>query len=336
MAKLLITGVAGFLGSHLADRLLALGHTVVGVDNLLGGYKDNVPSGVEFYPLDARDYQKLAACTRGVEVVYHCAAAPHEGLSVFSPNLITKHTYNSTVSTVTAAVLVGAKRVVFCSSMARYGEQPDLPFHEGMDPKPKDPYGVAKYAAELVTKSLCEAHGLEYTIAVPHNIIGSRQKYDDPYRNVASIMINLMLQGRQPIIYGDGEQRRAFSFIADVVDPLVKMGFEPHVVGEIINVGPDEESTTINELAQRIARLVGFQSLQPRYVAGRPMEVKLAYCSADKARRILGYQTTYLLDRGLSEMIEWISQRGTKPFQYHLPLEIINERTPLTWKDQLF
>lgn len=336
MAKVFITGVAGFLGSHLADRFISDGHKVVGVDNLLGGYEDNVSRDVEFHKADSRDFEKMKSLMKGSEIVYHCAAAPHEGLSVFSPNLITEHTYNSTVATVSAAVMNNAKRVVFCSSMARYGEQEQHPFTEEMLPKPKDPYGIAKYAAELVTESLCTAHGVEYVHAVPHNIIGPRQKYDDPYRNVASIMINLMLQGRQPIIYGDGEQSRGFSFVKDVVDPMAKMGFDPHVVGEAINVGPDDEFTTVNELSRRIAGLLNFKNLKPVYYGDRPMEVKHAACSADKSRRLLGYKTTYTLNQGLSEMIEWIKARGPRPFQYHLALEIVNDKTPTTWKDKLF
>ena len=151
-------------------------------------------------------------------------------------------------------------------------------------------------------------------------------------------MINLMLQGRQPIIYGDGEQKRAFSFVDDVVDPLLKMGFDRSVVGEAINVGPDEEYTcvSINELARKVAVLIGFKNLKPVYVADRPMEVKMAYCSAEKARRLLGYRTSTNLDDGLVKMVEWIRRRGTKPFEYHLPLELITDRTPATWKDRLF
>jgi len=336
MSKILITGVAGFLGSHLADWLISDGHKVIGVDNLLGGYEDNVPRDAEFFKADSRDFEKMKSLMRGADVVYHCASAPHEGLSVFSPNLITEHTYNSTVATVSAAVVNSVKRVVFCSSMARYGEQEKLPFTEDMKPNPNDPYGIAKFAAELVTENLCKMYGIEYTHAIPHNIIGPRQKYDDPYRNVASIMINLMLQGRQPIIYGDGEQKRAFSFVNDVVEPMVKMGFQPNVVGEAINVGPDEEFISVNELARRIAKLMNFQPLKPVYVEDRPMEVKFASCSAEKSRKLLGYKTTHTLDEGLEEMVKWIKDRGSRPFQYHLPLEIINDKTPVTWKNRLF
>lgn len=337
MSKIFITGVAGFLGSHLADEFVKLGHSVAGVDNLFGGYEDNVSKEIDFHKGDARDYKKLEPLLKGVDVVYLCAAAPHEGLSVFSPNIVTEHTYNSTVGTLTAAVMNKVKRVVFCSSMARYGNQNTIPFTEDLPALPHDPYGIAKYASELVVKNICEAHGnMEYVIAVPHNIIGPRQKYDDPYRNVASIMINLMLQGRQPIIYGDGEQKRAFSFVSDVVGCLVEMAFEPQVVGQIINVGPDEEYITVNDLAGRIAKLLDFKALNPFYVNSRPMEVKYATCSADKSRRLLGYKTSHTIEQGLRAMIDWIKQRGTQPFTYHVPLEIISERTPDTWKDRLF
>ena len=214
-----ITGVAGFLGSHVADRVLALGHRVSGCDNMLGGYRDNVPDGVEFDETDARDFEKMKKALAGVDVLYHCAAAPHEGLSVFSPNLITQHTYNSTVATVAAAVLNDVKRVVFCSSMARYGYQGGEGgvFSEDMPARPVDPYGVAKYASEMYIEIMARSHGFEFAHAVPHNIFGPRQKYDDPYRNVVSIMINRMLQGKQPIIYGDGEQKRSFTFVADAL-----------------------------------------------------------------------------------------------------------------------
>lgn len=176
---------------------------------------------------------------------------------------------------------------------------------------------------------------MELVVAVPHNIIGPRQKYDDPYRNVASIMINLMLQGRQPIIYGDGTQKRCFSFVQDDIDCLKKLAFQDNVVGETINIGPDEEFVTINELAETIADLLDFD-LKPIYMPGRPQEVKLATCSADKARRLLGYNTQYTLRQGLSEMIDYIKQKGTKKFRYHLDVEIVNDKTPETWKNKLF
>ncbi len=330
-----ITGVAGFLGSHLADRFLADGHRVIGCDNLVGGYLDNVPPGVELHTADMCDRARMLEIMRGVDVVYHTAAYAYEGLSVFSPYLVSNNIFGGTISVVSAAISNKVKRFVHCSSMARYGTQPTTPFHEEMACLPQDPYGIAKYAAELAIRNLCEVHGMEFVIAVPHNIIGPRQKYDDPFRNVASIMINLMLQGRQPIIYGDGEQMRTFSFIDDVVGPLEKMATDPKVAGHIINIGPDDEFVTINKLAKIIAELLDFK-LAPIYMPGRPQEVKHATCSANKAREFLDYEPKTPLKQGLQSMIEYIRTRGVKPFHYHLELEIVTDKTPRTWKDRLF
>ena len=333
--RIFITGVAGFLGSHLADRMLALGHEVIGNDNLLGGYRDNVNPKVEFHEVDCMDLKTMMKLTKGCDIIFHCASTAYEGLSVFSPHLVCTNTYQITISMMSAAIQNRVKRFVFCSSMARYGYQPVYPFTEDMDPKPIDPYGIAKRAAEITIENMARVHKFEYSIAVPHNIIGSRQKYDDPFRNVASIMINLMLQGRQPIIYGDGQQMRNFSFVDDCIDCLERMAFQDNVVGEIINIGPDEEFVTINELAKVLARLLNFD-LKPIYVADRPMEVKHASCSADKARRLLNYKTKVTLEDGLKDMIEYIKNRGVRPFEYHLEVEIINELTPKTWSERLF
>ena len=285
--NIFITGIAGFLGSHLADAMIAEGHNVSGCDSLIGGYYDNVPKEAEFYEMDVNDYEKLKPLLRGIDIVYHTACTAYEGLSVFSPKLVSENTYLNTASILSASIANGVKRFVTCSSMARYGTQEIVPFTEDMICHPQDPYGISKYAAELLIKNLCAVHNMEYVIAVPHNIIGPRQKYDDPYRNVASIMINMMLQGRQPVIYGDGSQMRCFSFVQDDIDCLKKLAFLDEVVGEVINIGPDEEFVTINKLAETIADIIGFD-LHPQYMLGRPQEVKYATCSADKARKMLG------------------------------------------------
>ena len=201
-----ITGIAGFIGSHLAERLLADGHRVSGCDNLFGGYHDNVPVGAEFHQLDLINRDGIVPLLKGVDVVYHCAATAYEGFSVFSPHVVTQNVYGITTSLMSASVASKVKRFVFCSSMGRYGTQERTPFTEDMTPLPQDPYGIAKYASELTVANLATVHGMEYVIAVPHCVIGPRQKYDDPYRNVASIMINLILQGRQPIIYADDKR----------------------------------------------------------------------------------------------------------------------------------
>ncbi|GAB6052582.1 SDR family oxidoreductase [Magnetospira thiophila] len=332
--KIFVSGVAGFLGSHLADTFIAEGHEVVGCDNMIGGELHNVPDKCSFHQVDCNQFETMLRLTQGCDVVYHCAATAYEGLSVFSPNLVTQNIVGASVSLFTAAIQNKVKRIVYCSSMARYGEN-QVPFRETYETRPQDPYGIGKVAAEEILKNLCQVHGVEYVIAVPHNIIGSRQKYDDPYRNVASIMINLMLQGRQPIVYGDGKQKRCFSFVDDCIYCLKQMAFQENVVGEVINIGPDEEFVEIIELAEMISNLLGF-NLNPVFMPDRPQEVKMATCSSDKARELLGYQTSVSLRDGLQDMIDYIKKRGPLPFLYHLDLEIVNEITPKTWSERLF
>ncbi len=329
-----ISGVAGFLGSHLADALIAEGHRVVGCDNLIGGYLDNVSPEVDFYQYDCTYLNSMVKITRHADVVVHTAATAYEGLSVFAPHLVTKNIVQASVSLISAAIQNRVRRFVYCSSMARYGANP-VPFTEDMPCRPQDPYGIGKVCGEQLLVNLAQTHGMQWVIAVPHNIIGPRQKYDDPYRNVASIMANLMLQGRQPIIYGDGEQRRCFSDIADVVGVLEKLIFVPEAAGEVFNIGPDEEFVSINQLARLLADVIGFD-LQPVYYPERPQEVKEANCSAEKARRLLGYRTTVGLRQSLTKIVDYIRERGPKPFRYHLDLEIINDKTPVTWKERKF
>ena len=331
--RVFITGIAGFLGSHIADRCLAAGYLVSGCDNLIGGYLDNVPEQAVFHQIDCNDFKALAPLLRDIDVVYHCAATAYEGLSVFSPHLITQNIVTATSGVVSAAVAGGVKRFILCSSMARYGTNA-VPFTEDMAPAPQDPYGIGKWSAELLLANIAETHGMEWVVAVPHNIIGPRQRYDDPYRNVVSIFINMMLQGRQPYIYGDGNQKRCFSFVSDVVDPLLRMATEKCCAGEVINIGPDDEFITINALAATIARLLDF-NLAPKRIEQRPREVYFANCSADKARLLLGYQPTVKLEEGLAVMIDWISSRGTRSFSHHVELEIDSVLAPQTWSNKL-
>ena len=332
--KIFISGIAGFLGSHLADAFIARGAEVCGIDTMIGGYRDNVPEKATFTCVDCNDFESVKRAMNGADIVYHCAATAYEGLSVFSPHVVTQNIVTATTGMLSAAVANKVGRFVLCSSMARYGAQA-VPFTEDMNPMPQDPYGIGKVAAEALVQNVCETHGLDWAVAVPHNIIGPRQKYDDPYRNVAAIFINLMLQRKQPYIYGDGGQMRCFSFVSDVVAPLVQLGVDSKHNYNTFNIGPDDEFISILELAKTVADIIGFE-LKPNFVAGRPQEVRLANCSAEKARKYLGYEPRVRLREGLEEMVEWIRARGPRPFAYHLPLEIVNERTPVTWSKRLF
>jgi UDP-glucose 4-epimerase len=330
-----ITGIAGFLGSNLAEYYLKKNFKVSGCDNLIGGSLDNINvKKVNFFKANCEDFEMMKKITKDVDILCHAAAYAHEGLSSFSPVLISNNNVTGSVSVFTAAIVNKVKRIVYCSSMARYGNI-RIPFREDDETKPVDPYGVSKVAAENILKILSKTHNIEYNIAVPHNIIGAKQKYDDPYRNVVSIMINLMLQKKSPIIYGDGNQKRTFSDIDDCIYCLDKLLTDPKVVSQVVNIGPDEEFTSINELYRLLSNKLKF-NLEPKYLEDRPNEVKEATCSADKARKILGYKTSVSLDESLDKMINYISKKGPKKFQYNYPLEIDNEKTPLAWKEKLF
>lgn len=329
MSNVLITGVAGLVGSNIAKSLISK-HSVTGVDNLIGGYQDNIPEGINFIKKDCNDL--TAEDFEGIDIVLHAACTPHEGLSVFSPKIITDNTFGMSMNVLKCAIQAGVKKFIFTSSMARYGSQEKVPFTEDLTPNPQDPYGIAKVAFEQSLKVLSEVHGMKFVTVVPHNIIGPGQVYTDPFRNVAGIMINRMLQGRQPVIYGDGLQMRCFSDISDIVDPIVKLVETDVADGETINIGPDNNFITINELAERIAKLIDFK-LDPIYLPDRPKEVRFANCSADKARGMLDYNPSTKLDDTLSNMINYVRDRGSQDFNFYLPVEIVNDLTPITWTD---
>jgi UDP-glucose 4-epimerase len=331
--KIFITGIAGFLGSHLADRFIELGHTVIGNDTLIGGYIDNVPKQAQLFVVDCCDVKEMSKIMEGSDIVIHCAATAHEGLSVFSPSFITKNIFEASVATISTAIQNNIKRFVFCSSMARYGNQ-ESPYNEDMKPMPEDPYAVAKVASEDVLKMLCETHGMEWNIAIPHNIVGPRQRYDDPFRNVMSIMINRNLRGKPSIIYGDGEQTRCFSYVDDCIQCLEKMALDSNIVSQIINIGPDEGTITVKEMAKIVAEECNMN--EPAiHMPDRPREVKHASCSSDKARKLLNYETKTELRTAVQKTVEYVKQKGPKEFDYSYPLEIINDKTPTTWKNRL-
>ena len=332
--KFFITGIAGFLGSHVADKLLSDGHTVSGCDNLIGGEMSNVPVDAEFFQVDAIYLNQMKKMTKNTDVIIHTACTAYEGLSVFSPYLVGQNTYQISMSVFTAAVENNVNKVINCSSMARYGFQETTPFTEDMTPKPVDPYGIAKLASEQTLEVLSDVYGLNYVNLVPHNIIGPRQKYDDPYRNVVSIMINRILNGMPPIIYGDGSQTRCFSDIDDVINPLTSSIFNEDAISETINIGPDEDVISIKELSYKILETLN-SDLEPIFVDERPQEVKFAHCSAEKSRKLLDYKTTVSLDESIEKIANWIIKNGPKKFRYHLDIEINHEKTPKTWRDKL-
>lgn len=326
--KIFVTGLAGFIAGHLADALSADGHEIYGCD-IAGTSNDIAPS-------DCCDFNMMLALMRSFrpEVVVHCAALPHEGLSVFSPSVITDSIYAASVSVFSAAIAAGARRIVNLSSMSRYGAIPS-PFYESDDPKPADPYGIAKLAAERTLECLAKIHGVEYVTAVPHSIYGPRQCRSDPYRNVIAIMMNRILQDKPPIIYGDGSQRRCFSYVDDIVPCLVQMATsdDPDILGRIINIGPDTGDVSILQLCHMVSNEMGYRG-PPLHYDRRPAEVHHANCSGQLSRGLLGYKPKTSLQNGIHLMAEWIKKVGPKPFNYHLPVEILRPNTPKTWTNQ--
>tara|TARA_A100001011_G_C14299509_1_gene840079 strand:+ start:1167 stop:2168 length:1002 start_codon:yes stop_codon:yes gene_type:complete len=331
--NIFITGIAGFLGSNLAHYLSNKGFKVYGNDNFIGGYEDNLSKNFKFYNVDCCDFNKMNKILKNMDIVIHSAATAYEGFSVFSPSFVTKNIYEASVSTFSAAISNKVKKIIFFSSMARYGEQ-SYPFTEDMTPMPQDPYGIAKVAAEQTLKNLCNTHKTDWTILVPHNIVGPRQKYDDPFRNVLSIFLNRMIRKKPAIIYGDGSQKRCFSYVDDCISCIEESITNEITSKEIINIGPDEEFISIKELADKCSNITGFNE-KHIYYKDRPQEVKFATCSSNKARKLINYRTKYTLEESIKLTYEYIKARGAKEFEYKFDLEIQNDLTPETWKNKI-
>jgi len=339
--RILITGVAGLIGSQLARFFLSKGYEVVGIDNLTGGYRTNLPkhSNFSFFEQDILNTIPLNHTFKQVkpEAVFHCAALPHEGLSVFSPSTITKNIYSGTISVASAAIASGSKYFFNTSSMARYGEG-NPPFKETDVLNPQDPYGMAKMQAEQMLNLLSDIHGIKVFHIVPHNVCGPHQCYSDPYRNVLSIFSNMVLQDKAVFIYGDGQQRRSFSHIYDcikAIDTLFTLRDEISNK-EVFNIGPGEDTEiTIEELALKVFREF---NKEPKltYLPPRPREVKDAWVDTSKAEAILNYRAHLDVDDTIRDTVAWIKKSPKRSFNYHLDLEIINNTTPKTWTDRLF
>ncbi len=332
--KVLVTGGAGFLGSHLAEFLLNEGHEVVILDDLSGGYENNIPKGANFIKGDIRDKKLVDSIMQDIDIVYHLAAKAAVVQSLFCPIEYAEVDYIGSLNLIVSAVNHKVKRFVFTSSMDRYGKQDKLPMTEDMLPKPEDPYGVSKLMVERILEIYYDLFGMEYVVLVPHNIYGPKQNLADPYRNVIAIFMNRILQGKPPIIYGDGLQTREFSYVDDVTPYIAKAGFASNVVGETINIGPDENPVTIKELADLVIDAMGFDG-KPIHAEARPKEVKHAYCSSAKARKLLGYKTATPLSLGLKKMAGWVKKMGPRPFKYRDSFEIESDKIPSTWRKKL-
>ena len=327
--RVLVTGCAGFMGSWLANYL-SKQHEVVGVDNFLGGFRENIPKGIIFKNIDLRDRFSVERLFKRYkpEVVFHLAAYAAEGQSVFSPIEINDNNITPMNILLVAAVNNDVKRIVFTSSMAVYGRVNQPPFDESMPRAPVDPYGAAKAYCENMLEVFNEAYGIEYTIIRPHNCFGPLQNTADAFRNVLGIWMNRILRGKPPLIYGDGEQERAFSYIGDVTPPLARAGFEKKANKQIINLG-SPEVVTINKACKLLLDVAG-SDFEPVYMPARPCEVKRAFCTTDKSEKILKYKFKTPLKKGLEKMWEWAKEKGPRTPTYKIPLEI-TKNAPEYW-----
>lgn len=332
--KIIVTGAAGFMGSHLVDVLVKEGHEVHSLDDLSGGFIENVNKESTFVELDLRNKDETERIVKKIkpEIIFHLAADATEGRSQFTPIECTSRNYTAYLNLLIPAINAGIKKIVVFSSMAVYGSQ-RTPFNEDMEPKPEDVYGVSKAAMEASTKILSEVYGFDYTILRPHNVYGPRQNMADPYRNVIAIFMNCLLRNKTFYIYGDGQQKRAFSYIDDQIPCMMRAGFDGKTNGEIINLGPVKE-ITINSLAEIVLRISGSR-LKPVYMPPRPREVKDAWCTNGKSVRLLGYKDTVSIEEGVKRMWAWAKAAGPKTPRYIDALELVNDKIPKTWKNKL-
>jgi len=327
----LITGGAGFIGSHLVDRFIAEGDRVAIIDDLSGGNRDNLNPNVEFYECDLRSASRANELISTIrpEIVYHLAANAAENKAQFSPIDITSRNYDTFINTFVPALRNGLKRVIVTSSIAVYGNQ-QAPFKETAVPEPEDLYGVSKLSMEKSLHILSKVHQFEYVITRPHNVYGPRQNMRDPYRNVVTIFMNALLKGESYYIYGDGSQQRCFSYIDDVVNALQVCATAP-VNGMTFNVGSDA-AHTLNELSEVLQQVVG-TSLPPKYLPSRPLDVPIAIADHTLAKQHLRYEDTTSLREGIGRTWEYAKKLGYQQPEYG-GIELDSPLIPKNWRNE--
>ncbi|MFV0626582.1 MAG: NAD-dependent epimerase/dehydratase family protein [Alphaproteobacteria bacterium] len=303
--KVLITGIAGLLGSNFSRYLISKGYDVVGIDDFSGGYKENLAEGIRCSDINLADLEAVDKFFREEKpnYVYHFAAYAAEGLSPFVRKFNYTNNLICSANLITSSINHDVTKFIFTSSMATYGSENIPPFVETMQPKPMDPYGIAKYAVEMDLKLSCEQFGLNYSIIRPHNIVGKYQNIWDRYRNVIGIWIRKSMNNEPLTIFGDGLQTRAFSDVKYYYEPFEKLMFDYN--GEIFNLGADRERTILEaaQLVQKCAKNFGFSPdiihFEPRH------EAKFAFCNHDKAKSLLNFKDGTDLEQTINEMFEW-------------------------------
>ena len=326
--RVLVTGGAGFIGSHLVDYLIERGHDVRVIDDLSGGLKENINQKAHYLQGSIVDEKLVEEAVKDCEVIYHLAAYAAEGLSHFIRKFNYTNNLIGSLNLINAAIRNSVKTFLFTSSMAVYGTGVP-PFDEDDLPNPEDPYGIAKYTVEKDLQCAHKLFGINYIIIRPHNVYGERQFLGDPYRNVIGIFMNRIMQNKPPLIYGDGEQTRAFSYIHDVILCIAEAPFMEKAQNQIINIG-SAKVHTINELAEKVIRAMG-TNIKPVYAQARH-EVKHAHCTTKKSEEILNYKDLTQLDGGLFRMAQWAKKNGPMAPIVWEDYEITH-RLPEFWKN---
>jgi UDP-glucose 4-epimerase len=329
MSKILVTGGAGFIGSHVTAELLKRGHSVLVLDDLSGGFMDNIPAGARFVQGSITDFGLVDRLfeTEKFEYIYHLAAYAAEGLSHFIKRFNYNNNLIGSVNLINAAVNHDVRCFVFTSSIAVYGTSPDLPMTEVTRPHPEDSYGIAKLAVEQELAVCKEMFGLDYVIFRPHNVYGENQNIGDKYRNVVGIFMNQILQDKPMSVFGDGQQSRAFSYIGDLAPILACSIATPRAYNQIFNVGADQPYS-VNELAEAVARAMG---VQPNIIhLPARNEVINAYSSHEKVQRVFGPQRMTGLDEGLERMAAWVKAHGARQSKKFDRVEV-TKNFPTAW-----
>jgi UDP-glucose 4-epimerase len=325
----LVTGGAGFIGSHVARHCLALGHEVVVLDDLSGGFRDQVPAGVTFVEGSVTDAALVDRLfdEQAFDYVYHLAAYAAEGLSHFIRRFNYTNNLIGSTNIINASIRHQVRCLVFTSSIAVYGVN-QLPMREDLPPQPEDPYGISKYAVELDLRAAHRMFGLDAIVFRPHNVYGEHQNIGDRYRNVIGIFMNQLMQGRPLTIFGDGTQTRAFSYIDDVAPHIARSVTQPQAYNEVFNIGADIPYS-VNDLAHVVATAFGVPA-DIRHLTARN-EVQHAHADHARAREILDAGPTVDLEEGIRRMAAWartVGARQSKPFE---AIEI-ERNLPPSWR----
>jgi len=310
MGKMVVTGGAGFIGSNLSEHLLNMGHSVVVIDNLstgrkqnLAGWSEKAGSRFEFLQMDINDTDRLRSIFRGVSYVFHQAAIPSVARSIENPEATQFANANGTLSVLIAARDAGVKRVVAASSSSVYGDDPTLPKREDRRGRCLSPYALSKLVTEEYCRLFYQLYGLEAVALRYFNVFGPRQDPNSHYAAVIPRFSTLLLAGKQPVVFGDGEQSRDFTFVANVVDANWKAATSPHVAGEAFNIGCGAQ-TSLNQLIEKLNAILG-SSVKPEYEPARKGDVRHSLADIGKAAKMLGYAPAVPLEEGLRKVVDW-------------------------------